>query len=370
MTAGKGVVILVPSLKGGGAERVAVNLANEFAEQGVDVTLLVVTRHGVYWNLVNDSVRLVRLDRRFAVLGIWSIWATIRQLKPAVVLSTLKSTNVVISALRSWLPNSIRVVIREANIYQPPSNLAGRVYERLQKLFYRRADTFIANSADTLASFRATGIRLPSSCVVLPNPVTGPELKKRAEVEVHHDWLGQHDGMVTVSIGRLVEQKGFDVLLDALKILSCKGENVCSIILGSGGMHESLVAQAERNGVSSKVDFVGFVDNPYAYLAKADAFVLPSRWEGFGNVIVEALALDVPVIASDCPGGPAEILAQGKWGTLVPPEDAEALAAAIQGPLIAPPEVSLAARAADFGITAVATKYLQAIGVVAEPNDV
>ncbi|MEL6216126.1 MAG: glycosyltransferase, partial [Pseudomonadota bacterium] len=90
---------------------------------------------------------------------------------------------------------------------------------------------------------------------------------------------------------------------------------------------------------------------------------LPSRWEGFGNVIVEALALNVPVIASDCPGGPAEILVNGRWGTLVAPDDAETLAEAIRGPLIGPPEARLSDRAADFGIMAVADQYLKALGI-------
>jgi len=157
----------------------------------------------------------------------------------------------------------------------------------------------------------------------------------------------------------LAQQKGFDCLLHAVAKL--KNENVDLVILGEGSLHAQLETQAEDLGISQRVHLPGFVSDPMSVLKKSSLFVLPSRWEGFGNVIVEALSTGVPVVATDCSGAPRELLVDGKLGHLVPPDDSDALAVAITEALRSPrgTKEDRMTRAADFSAPAIAKQYLE-----------
>ena len=164
-----------------------------------------------------------------------------------------------------------------------------------------------------------------------------------------------------VSVGRLVRKKGFDVLLEAFAI--ARSEVDCRlVILGEGPERATLLAQAERLGLAYDIDMPGFCANPFALMARAGAFVLSSRWEGFPNALVEAMACGAPVIATDCPSGPHEILDGGKIAPLVPVDDADALGQALLASLSSPPDTARAqARAQMFSVSAAADQYLAAL---------
>jgi glycosyltransferase involved in cell wall biosynthesis len=165
---------------------------------------------------------------------------------------------------------------------------------------------------------------------IIHNPVIGADFAARSQMRIDHPWLVPRDHAVFVSAGRLVPQKDHDTLIRAFA-LHRRRKPSRLLILGNGDRREHLETLARELGVADAVDFLGFQANPLPYLRQADAFVLSSRSEGFGNVLVEALGCGTPAISTDCRHGPSEILDGGRYGALVPPLDPVAMAAAMDG---------------------------------------
>ena len=163
----------------------------------------------------------------------------------------------------------------------------------------------------------------------IPNPVIDAQFYQRAKCKAEHSWFHAKDIKVILAVGRLHRQKGFDILLEAFSRVYSKRQDVRLLILGEGPERPSLEQQRDTLGLQEVVDMPGFVANPLPYMANADLFVFSSRWEGLGNVLIEALACGVKVVATDCPSGSREILENGRYGELVPPDDPEALAVAM-----------------------------------------
>ena len=188
------------------------------------------------------------------------------------------------------------------------------------------------------------------------NPAFDLGIREKCYKPVGHEWLNDDDKTVVIGVGSLKPQKDFSTLLKAIHQI--ENDSIHLIILGKGDLMENLVQQANELGIYDRISFPGFVDNPYAYMAKADVFALSSAWEGFGNVIVEAMACETPIVCTDCPGGPAEILDNGTYGSLVPVGDDVAMAKAIQEMLDHPtnPEL-LVSRAHDFRIKKIVDQY-------------
>src|SRR3954452_14198277 len=222
---------------------------------------------------------------------------------------------------------------------------------------YGQGDAVVAVSdgvADALA--RVTG--LPRGLIrTIHNPVVGPELEALSREPVAHPWLAPGQPPVVLSAARLTVQKDLPTLLRAFALLRAR-RAVRLLILGDLPTPERTEASigelrdlAYRLGVAADVELPGFVENPYAWMARASLFALSSAYEGFGNVLVEAMACGCPVVSTDCPSGPAEILDGGRYGPLVPVGDAEALAEAMARVLAAPPErAELVARADQFSV--------------------
>ena len=182
-----------------------------------------------------------------------------------------------------------------------------------------------------------------------------------AEETPHHLWFPSAGSPIFISAGRLTRQKDFPTLLKAFQIVKAQLPNAKLVILGDGEDRNELEKLAQELENQNSVDLPGFVKNPFAMIARADAFILSSRWEGFGNVIVEALACGTPVISTDCPSGPAEILGNGAYGTLVPVGDAQSLAQAMLREIAVPtPRNKLRDRANDFSIEKIVPEYLEA----------
>jgi len=166
-------------------------------------------------------------------------------------------------------------------------------------------------------------------------------------------------------VGRLAKQKDFSTLLAAMGILRMEyGLEARLIILGEGNERKKLGDMARSLGLEGAIDMPGFVPEPFPYMARASIFVLSSAWEGSPNVLIEALAIGVPVVSTDCPSGPREILQGGKYGRLVPVGDSEALARAMFETIKAPhPPEYLREAAEPFRSAACARKYLEAMGM-------
>ena len=189
------------------------------------------------------------------------------------------------------------------------------------------------------------------------NPVVSASLVRAADRPAGHPWLDRPGPQVVLATGRLIEQKDFPTLPAAFaKVLACRPARL--IVLGKGPLLPALTAQAEELGVARHVDFPGFAENPYAFMAKAGVFVLSSRWEGLGNVLIQAMACGCPVVSTDCPHGPAEILEDGRWGELVPVGDSRALSEAMFRALDRlPPHEALRERASAFGVDQAVARY-------------
>ena len=189
------------------------------------------------------------------------------------------------------------------------------------------------------------------------DPLVSASLVRDMERPSGHPWLDGPGSQVILAAGRLVEVKDFSSLLAAFALLvACRPARL--IVLGQGRLRARLTSEAEALGVADLVDFPGFVRNPYAFMAKASLFVLSSRSEGLSNVLVEALACGCPIVSTDCPFGPGEILEDGRWGDLVPVGDvkvlSETMGRALDRP---PPREALRQRAAAFGVEPAVTRY-------------
>jgi glycosyltransferase involved in cell wall biosynthesis len=256
-------------------------------------------------------------------------------------------------------------VLREAvtltAIDRAHPDLRDRVLPRMVRATYPSAEAIVAVS-EGVARALSEVVRLPAERItVIHNPTIGPDVADRCAAPVAHPWFEPETAPVIVAVGRLTEQKDFATLLGAFALLRAR-RDARLLILGEGEERPALTALATQLGIAGDVAMPGFVPDPYPYLARAALFVLSSAWEGLPNSLIEALAAGCPVASTDCPSGPREILAGGRYGALVPVRDPRALAAAMLAALVAPVDrSSLRARAADFSVDRIAEQYLEVL---------
>lgn len=360
------IAIYLPSLRGGGAEKVMVTLANGFAAYGYGVDLVLARAEGPYLADVSDKVRIIDLNASRVFFSLPALVRYLRRERPRALLSALNHANVIAVAARALARSATRLVVSEHNnptiAARAERSAAGRAVHAAMRWTYPRADGVVAVSAgvaDDLARWAA----LPRSRIeVIYNSVVTPALVARAAESPAHPWFGDGGPPVVVGVGRLTAQKDFATLLRAFALL--RADRPCRLaILGVGDERAALSALVAELGLQDAVALPGFVDNPYAWMRGAALFVLSSAWEGLPTVLIEAMACGTPVVSTDCPSGPAEILEGGRWGRLVPVGDAAALARAMAAALddSAPPAVAV--RAADFSAERAVEAYLRVLGV-------
>lgn len=309
-----------------------VTLARGFAARGMKVDLVLARAEGPYLAEVPPEVRVVALKTRRVLYSLPGLVCYLRRERPVAMLSTLSHANIIALWARQIARVPMCLVVREATtVGISASNapmLRGRWMPLLMRLFYRWADSVVAVSQG-VAEDLIKNIKVPPEKVyVIYNPVVTPELLGKAEEPVEHPWFAPGEPPVILGCGRLTEAKDFPTLIRAFALV--RKETPCRlVILGEGEERPKLEALVRELGLEEGVDLPGFVENPYKYMKRAQVFVLSSRWEGLPSTLIQALALGVPVVSTDCPSGPAEILEGGKWGQLVPVGDQRALAYAI-----------------------------------------
>lgn len=332
----KRIAIFLPSFVGGGAERSMVTLAYGLVDRGYKVDLLVARAEGPYKALVDQRVRIVDLQALRVLFSLPKLVRYLRLERPEALLSTLDYANVIALWARRLAHVPTRTVVLEQNTISITARKSlqwrQRIMPRLVRRFYAWADHVVGNSYGVAEDLvKITG--LPRERVeVIYNPVVTSTLREKAKFAPHHPWFGPGNPPVILAVGRLTEQKDFPTLIRAFAEVHRKLA-VRLLILGEGRDREELQALIDGLGVGSDVLLAGFVENPYAYMAGSAAFVLSSRWEGLPTVLIEAMASGTRVIATDCPSGPREILADGKHGALVPVENVTSLAEAISAAL-------------------------------------
>jgi glycosyltransferase involved in cell wall biosynthesis len=319
------VLLVVSSLSAGGAERVISELANAWADRDWRIGVLTISGRGSDHYRLHPDVARIALDLLWDSRSLGqSIAANVRRSRairqavrgfgPDVVLSFIDQTNV--RVLAALLGSRIPVVVSERSI--PGRHRIGRVWELARRLLYPLADRVVVQTESVAAWARGF---LPARKVeVIPNFV-------RALPAVAG--FGQRDPDAVLAVGRLGVEKGFDLLLNGFAASGLMAQGARLTILGEGPERARLEGLARELGIAEAVALPGIVPNPECWMARCALFVLPSRYEGFPNALIEAMAVGSAVVAADCPSGPRELVRDGENGLLVAPEDTDALAGAL-----------------------------------------
>jgi glycosyltransferase involved in cell wall biosynthesis len=349
----KSLVFYLPNLAGGGAERLNLLMAPLFLNAGYDVTFLLQTADGELFNDIPAGVKVVSLNVHRTIWALIPLIKFLRQTRPDILCSSLGHNNIIAVWAVAAAGTRTPLIAIQHNALSSETvkghEIKFAVLPLLYRLFLQQASGIVAVSKG-VANDMATVARIPRDKIdVIYNPVVSDAFNDLANRPICHGWLND-EVPVIIGVGRLVEQKDFTTLLDAFALVVRKKDSRL-IILGDGPLHQDLKTQAAQLGIADRVDLVGFQTNPLPFIRKASVLVLSSRYEGFGSVLAEAMACGTPVVSTDCPYGPAEILENGMYGILVPVGDRRAMADAILSTLEKPPDKEkLCQRGQEFNV--------------------
>jgi glycosyltransferase involved in cell wall biosynthesis len=399
------IALFMPGLGGGGVERVMFNLARVCMERGYRVDLLVCRNEGSFQKQIPPQLNVIALrsfpdwwarllilvaDPKGVKTWLQSIFLPfqgfeqfrcfpdllryLRRERPAALLSAMTKPNFMAVWARQLVGAPKRVVVSEHNtfsrILDSPSKKnrlrRRRLLPPMVKHVYSGADTIVAVSNGVATDLTLTTGILRERITTIYNPIVTPQLVGQAAAPLDHPWLQPGAPPLVLGVGRLHEQKDFPTLLKAFARVRAKQAAHLMILGEADAKHATfqseLMTLAAQLGIVPDVALLGFVANPFAYLARADLFVLSSAWEGLPSVLIEALACGCPVVSTDCPSGPREILENGKYGPLVPVGDDVALAEAMLSVLHTPPDRDwLRSRGVLFAVNHVADRYLEVL---------
>ncbi len=350
------IMLAISSLGAGGAERVMTLLAGALAARDHEVWLVTLTHRTEDFFSVDERVRRVALGLTGNAPNILrGLWANLRRLRalrhtvasvePQAVLSFMTSMNVLM--ILACIGRHVRIIVSER--VDPAAHAEKLIWTELRSLLYQRADAVVVQTNSIAAWFRER-LGKTARVVVVPNPVvprSGIHAVPRAD-------------RFLLAVGRLAHQKGFDLLIRAFAAATARTRQVELVIAGEGPESQTLRALAAELGVGPLVSFPGQVRDIDALMNAALAFILPSRYEGVPNVLLEALAAGVPCVAADAPGAARDILGDGAYGLLVPPQDLRALTEAIDRIVT---DTELRARYAQTGAAAVERYHLDRVVV-------
>lgn len=388
------IAIFMRSMQGsGGAERAMLNLAHGLYDQGHRVDMVMARKTGHFLDEIHSAIRVVDLNVGSARESLLSLprlgrdawfWAQmvlaskphfalgalpklaryLRREKPDVLISAMDYPNAVALAAKTLTGNEIPVIATAHSTLSAEiaSTKRRRIKAQLEvaRRFYPRADALVAVSrgvADDLAQVLGN----PDNIATIYNPVVSPDLATKAAQPLNHPWFSGEGPPVILAVGGLKPAKDFATLFRAFAIAH-RERPMRLLVLGEGKLRQDLTDLASQLGIAGDLQMPGFVDNPYQYMARSALMAVSSIYEGLSMVLVEALACGCPVVSTDCPNGPAEILENGRYGTLVPVKDEGSLAAAMLRNLeVACDKDLLKERAQDFSIELATRQYLELI---------
>jgi len=317
------IFFVIPDLNSGGAQRVFVSLLQEFDRNRFDITLvLLVPRTGHYYELVPKDIRIIQFAFKNTKNSLFALYRLIRKERPDIVLSTLSHLNLIMAFLRIFSSRRILFVAREANTISSShkNEKLSWLFNLLYRTIYNKLDFIICQSEymkNDLIQYYAVDTK---KTTVIYNPVT-PLAESLPNTETRNPGTTT---MQLLSIGRLEPQKGFDRLLRIMHLL--KEFPFHLRILGEGSLKDELIKLRKELALGDKVEFMGVQPNPFKYLRESHCFLLTSYYEGLPNVVLEAHACGIPVIAFHSPGGTEELIENGFNGWLIPDDDLEAFA--------------------------------------------
>jgi glycosyltransferase involved in cell wall biosynthesis len=352
------LALFIGDLSIGGAERVVINLSKGFTDCGHDVDIVLVRKSGDLLEEVPESVNVVNLgvDRMR-----WSIPALVRYLntiQPRAIISFMTSANTMAVLANRISGNPSVTIATEHNTQSMKESLKPTIIRSVARFVYPLADHIVGVSAGVTEDVVNWSLVERGKVQTIYNPVIEVSSTEKKYVKPDHPWYGNDDVDVIFSAGRHVEQKDFETLLEAFAKLS-RSREARLILAGEGNRTEEYRNLADDLGVSDQVSMPGLVDCIYRYMHHSDVFALSSRWEGLSLVLIEAMGCGTPVVSTDCPSGPAEVLESGKYGPLVPVGSETELSKAIIERLENPiSSEKLRDRARDFSIESATESYL------------
>jgi len=357
------IALCVSSLRGGGAERVVVNLANKLHEWGHDVDIILGHEKGPYNNILHPEIRKIVLSKENAWRGKFNLDTFMGLLKyfktnpPAVLMSTVRELNVIVG-IAWWISRArTQLFVREADtfdsIFENPG-LKSKLTLYLMRWIYPKTIGVFTNSDATRRDILAHIKVPPQKVFTIYNPLDLHNIKKLTENSMRNGKTN------LVACGRLDKKKNFSDLIRSLPFVLEKYPEAQLKILGEGKERKNIEALITRLCLWDSVTLEGFVDNPFKYFASANVFVQTALWEGFGYVLAEAMACGTPVVAYDGNGAMREILADGKYGKLVAVGDLKALADNIASLIEYPTSAELLREGAQrFDLDKIAKEYLK-----------
>lgn len=363
----KHILILLPNLGGGGAERLAVYLANDWVARGYAVEFILLKNEGALLPLLSPAIRVTSLNVDRIKWSIWPLRHHLKRTRPDVV--WVGMWPLTSAAVIAWLfarrqgkifltdHNQLSIsCVRELDI----SPLWLRI---VMNATYPFATGVMAVSKGVAADMCRLSGFAEDRIKVIYNPAARGVTAERAAAALREQLWGQGFTHHILTVGSFKLQKNHALLIRAFAKLP-RSLNAKLTILGEGDLRPVMEQQIAELGLQDRVSLPGFYQDPYPWFLSADLFVLSSDWDGFGNVIVEALECGVPIVSTDCPSGPTEILEDGRYGRLVPVGDVDALAAAMIASLNeAPARESLMNRAKDFSVDRISEEYLDYFGL-------
>ena len=365
----KRISVFLPSAEGGGAERAMITLANAFAARGYSTDLVLAYKKGPNLKKVSSEVRVIDLCANRIYKSILPFVSYLHKERPDAVLSAMNHANIVAIISKKLSRAQAKLVISERNTISIEAknikNILGPLVYKMVKFLYPYSDSIIAVSQAASTDLEKFANLPPGSVKVIYNPFDVDTITSLAEEANDHPWLQTGQPPVVMAAGRLTEQKDFKTLLMAFSLVRDRiGARL--IILGEGDQRDQLLSLASELNLASDVLYMpGFKNNPFSFFARASLFVLSSKFEGLPGVLIEAMACGTSVVSTDCPGGSREILADGRWGSLVPVGEPAALAEAIYTSLITPEHErpNSKERASHFAADKAIDSYLAAMGL-------
>ncbi|GEM47593.1 glycosyltransferase [Deinococcus cellulosilyticus] len=316
----KKVVMLIPDLSGGGAERIFINLANEIANNHKNYKVWVIVFEAgddSYKDLIKNTVQIINLNTR-SRFAVFPLFAKLREIKPDYVLATRTLANllaVVVGLMLKIIGQRTKIVLREANTLSVYGNASAgakaKIVDKLVGILYPRADSLIAVSEGVRLDLEQNFHVKKHKIKTINNPLLDhiEDLEAIAPIKVDKPYI--------LGVGRFAPQKDFNTLIMAFSEVR-KHRDCKLVLLGKGALKDEYLQLAESLGCKQDIEMPGFVSNPIPYFRGAEVFVLSSKWEGLPGVLIQALAYGSKVVSTDCPSGPREILEDGRLGGLVP----------------------------------------------------
>lgn len=326
------VFFVLPNLLGGGAQRVTLNIINNLNYEKFKPTLVVLTTLGDYSGDISEDIELIHIGSSHVRYSFPELIKILREEEPDIIYSSLNYVNSTVILAREFSDKSIHTVVSEHNYLSRKAKVEAGVRNKvwLMKFTYPKADKVVCVSEGMGKDLKKTLKLSDSKIKIIYNPVVNDNLIKLSRDSINSiPWFREDSKIpVILAAGRLTYQKGFKYLIHAFSLLKNNASaRLC--ILGKGKERENLEKLAGKLGVNRDIMFLGFRDNPYKFMRRASIFVLSSLYEGLPTVLIEAMACGTPVVSTDCPSGPDEIITDEVNGLLVPTADAESLADAL-----------------------------------------